>query len=179
MKFEVDTKAVDQFLELAPKKTSVAILRAIKRGTMAARTEAARVVSKDMGLAVGVVRKAVKMTPPEAVVVTGVLRINLLRIPLMKFGARGPQPSRGKGRGVSYKAGGGRKTIPDAFITSTPTGHTGVFKRKKTSRLPITQLFGPSAGRVADLHREQIAARGSAVAEAELDRQLNRIFGVK
>lgn len=177
--FKVDTKQVDQFLEAAPKKTSIAVLRSIKRGTMAARTEAARTISKDMGLPVSVVRKAVVMTPPNAQTITGVLRVSLKRIPLIHFKAKGPEPSRGKGRGVSYKAGGGRKVLKSAFIATMPSGHRGVFKREGKKRSPIKQRYGPSMGRVADLHRQTIAARGAEAAEAELDRLLNRIFGIK
>ena len=179
LQFKVDSKQVEAFLELAPKKTSIAVLRAIKRGTMAARTEAARTVSKDMGLAVSVVRKASVMTPPSAQILEGILRVSLRRIPLINFKAKGPEPTRGKGRGVSYRSSGGRKSIKSAFIATMPSGHRGVFKRADRRRMPIKQLYGPSAGRVADLHRKAIAARGAEAAEKELDRLLNRILGIK
>lgn len=179
LQFKVDTKQVDQFLDLAPKKTSVAILRSVKRGTQAARTQAARLVSKDMGLRVSDARKAIEMTPPNAKTVAGTLRASLSRIPLIKFGAKGPRPSRGKGRGVSYRSKGGRKTLRSAFLARMKTGHEGVFKRAGRKRLPIRELFGPSIGRVFDLLRNSILARGVEATQKELDRQLNRIFGVK
>lgn len=179
LEIKADLKQVDQFLELSPKKTSLAVFRAIKRGTEAARTEAARAVSKDMGLKVGVVRKAINLTPPNYESLTGELRASLRRIPRYEFDAKGPNPSRGKGRGVTYRSEGGRKTVPGAFISTMPSGHTGVFKRKGAGRLPIRQLYGPSIGRVFDRYRDRIAQTGSEAAEKELDRQLNRLYGVK
>lgn len=178
LEFGVEKDQVDQFLTLAPKKTSLAVLRAIKRGTMAARTEAARTVSKDMGIGVSVVRKSILMTLPSGGTgAVGILRASLKRIPLFLFKAKGPYPSRGKGRGVTYRKGGGRANIRDAFIAKMPSGHMGVFKRSGRARLPVNQLFGPSIGRVFDLKRKKISQTGAEATEKELDRLLDRIFG--
>lgn len=171
--FKVDTKQVDQFLRLAPKKTSIAVLRSIKRGGQAAKTEAARTVSKDMGLPVSVVRKMLSFKPPNAETLTAIIRASLRRIPLIKFGAKQAKA------GVSYKAKGGRKKIKSAFISTMPTGHVGVFKRAGKGRLPIGERYGPSVGHVMSEHREKIAGHGWTVAEKEFQRQLDRIFGVK
>ncbi len=179
MKFTVEDKSVEKFLDVAPKKTSIAVVRAVNRGTTAARTFAARTVSKDMGLAVGVVKKNIDMQKASSKTeARGILRASLRRIPLINFGARGPEPSRGRGRGVSYKIGGGRKRIKSGFITDVGSGHRGVFKRAGLDRLPIREKFGPSIGRVFDLHRAPISETGAAVAEKELDRLLNRILGL-
>ncbi|MCP4200651.1 MAG: hypothetical protein GY769_01795 [bacterium] len=178
LEFGVEKDQVDQFLTLAPKKTSLAVLRSVKRGTMAARTVAARTVSKDMGIAVSVVRKSIVMTTPSGKTgAVGILRASLKRIPLYLFKARGPFPSRGKGRGVTYRKGGGRANIRDAFIAKMPSGHMGVFKRSGRARLPVKQLFGPSIGRVFDLKRKAIMEAGAEAGEKELDRLLDRIFG--
>lgn len=179
LQFTLDTSKVDDFLDLAPKKTSLAVLRAVKRGGMAAHTAAARVVSRDIRLKVGTVKKAISLTPPNARTLTATLAAGLKRIPLIKLGAKGPIPSKGKGRGVSYrsKLGSGRLTF--AFIATMESGHTGVFKRKGRTRLHIQELFGASIGRVFDIHRKQIAGKGADVAGKELSRLLDRTFGVK
>jgi hypothetical protein len=83
------------------------------------------------------------------------LKASLKRIPLFDFGAKGPVPSRGKGRGVTVKG----KRYPHAFIATVGSGrHTGVFQRRPganrrgpaphRSQLPIYELFGRSIGRV-------------------------------
>lgn len=189
LEFSFDSKSVDEFLELAPKKTALAILRSVKRGTTAAGTKAARVVASDMALKVGDARKAIRIVPPNYETLTGEVRAKLKRIPLIKFNARGPQPSRGKGRGVSYRAEGTRKTISSAFIETMPGGHQGVFKRAPGrsrrggpphhSELPIRELFGPSVGHVFHRHRDEIEKHGLDVTQREINRQLDLILGVR
>ncbi|MGI0149487.1 MAG: phage tail protein, partial [Thermoplasmata archaeon] len=122
---------VGVFLEAFPKETGKAILRALKRGTTSAATHANRVVSAEMGLKVGDVRKRIRVVEPRGETLTGEVRGSLKRIPLIEFGARGPEPSRGRGGGVSYRIGsGGRGRHPHAFIT-TVGSHRGVFGRKR------------------------------------------------
>lgn len=173
---EIDSKKVDAALENSPKKTGIALLRALKRGTKAANTLAARLVAKDMGLKVSDVRTRIRLKEPTAQTLSGKLGANLKRIPLIKFGARGPEPSRGRGRGVTYRGKSGRSRHPRAFI-ATMGGHRGVFERKGTARLPIRQLYGASIGHVFAQHRGEILARGEEQVMKELDHQLDRIFG--
>jgi hypothetical protein len=173
----VDDKRLIEFLEAAPQRTSLGVLRALKRGTAAAKTHAGRVVAKDMGLKVSDVKNAIRVVEPTAQTLTGELRADLKRIPLIKFGATGPRPSRGKGKGVTYKAQGGKKRLPSGFIARLSGGHEGVFKRVGHPRTPITQLFGPSIGRVFGAHAQEIMARGQEQFDAELAHQLDRITG--
>jgi len=126
--------------------------RTLKRTATAAKTFMVRRVAKDMGLTQTPVNKAVTMRVRES---DGVIQIIATgsQIPLINFKARGPYPSRGKGRGVSYDVGQGRKTIPNAFIAVVGSGgHRGVFVRKRQSRLPIQERFGPSVAPVFANH---------------------------
>lgn len=88
------------------------------------------------------------------------------RKPLIKFGAKQ------KRRGVSYRIekGGKRTTLPGVFLAEMPvggktgqaldfirtgqSGHVGVFKRRGKSRLPISELDGPSIPAVYQHHGE-------------------------
>lgn len=169
----VDSKRVSAALEAAPRKTGIALLRALKRGTKAAGTHSNRVVAKDMGIKVSDVRKRIRLEPPNARTLTGTLHASLKRIPLIKFAARSTRS------GVTYRGKGGRSRRPHAFIATMPSG-TGVFKRKEgAGRFPVRQLYGASIGRVFDEHRKEIMARGEAQVLAELDHQLDRIFGAR
>ena len=61
---------------------------------------------------------------------------------LVKFGSARQTK---KGVNVTVKKGG-RQSIKSAFITEVGKGrHRGVFKREGKARLPIKELFGPSA----------------------------------
>lgn len=56
-------------------------------------------------------------------------------IPLYKLGARQTR------KGVSVKL---RGSYRHAFIATMASGHTGVFRRDGSARIPISELFGPN-----------------------------------
>lgn len=138
---------------LSPDKVNAASARALNRAATSALAAIDGSVAKDLKLTVGDVRSQIEIIPatPERLIV----RVAPARkqIPLVKFGARGPQPSRGRGK-VTADTGQGRKTYEGAFIATMKSGHRGVFRRvgggMRKSRgawsmnLPIVELKGPS-----------------------------------
>ncbi len=176
---EMDAKAMLGAIDRAPAKAGRAIVRSVKRGTMAGKTLMARLVAKDMGFKVGDVKNQIISRDPRAndPVPTGELRASLKRIPLIKFRAQGPEPSRGQGRGVSHKVQGGRKRLPEAFIATVGGQHKGVFMRRGTRRLPIRELFGPSIGRVFVKHQKQVTDRAQEQVSKELKHNLQFLLG--
>lgn len=173
-------EAVQAHLAATPKDVVKATIRAINAALGQGNTLMARLVATDTGLKVSDVKKRMYVVQASYTTPTGKLATkSLSRIPLMVFGATGPVPSRGKGRGVTARIGGSRKTYPHAFIAGVTTGHewvvhTGVFVRVGRTRLPIKQLYGPSLGHVFVKQRPQVGARMAAVFDAELERQLQR-----
>lgn len=168
------TPAIIDDFDAYPPKAQRSIVRAINRGILAARTQISRDVARDSGLKVGVVRSAIRQRNatlglPQARLATG-----LNRIPLVDFGARGPEPSRGRGRGVTYKIGsGGRGRLNSAFLATMKSGHRGVFRRVGTKRLGIIELYGPSLGQVFAKYRAAALERGLEVFISTLDHELD------
>jgi hypothetical protein len=129
-----------------------------------------RVVAGDLGVKQGVVKDRIRVELANPDRLRARLYANAKRIPLIDFGAKGPEPSRGRGRGVTVKTGGSRKTIPDAFIATMRSGHRGVFQRVGEggrrgprpghSQLPIRELFGPSIWQVFKKYENVGLARG-------------------
>jgi hypothetical protein len=106
-------------------------------------------IGKDTGLPAKRIKEEIKTQPlgPTGAP-TGIrLEVSGRRLPLIDFRARGPEPSRGRGRGVSYRLPGGRGRAPHAFIT-TLAGRRGVFRRRTENRIPLEELHGPSLVRV-------------------------------
>jgi hypothetical protein len=145
----------------------------------------AKMIAGDTGLKSGDVKKAMTLREATPSVHQASLEASVKRIPLIAFGARGPEPSRGKGRGVSYRAqgGSGRSVIPSGFIATMGTGHRGVFVRAGKSRsrkglpspspgLPIQEKFGPSIGLVFDKFYEQGQARAVESFQENLEHEL-------
>jgi len=147
-------------LALADLKHGVprATTRAINRTLTTVRAAAGREVAADLGVPVRQVTAAMVITKARFTTLRGVISVTGRRIPLINLKATGPEPSRGKGQGVSYSLGGQRRRIGSAFIATLRSGHRGVFRRIGTSarrsrgawspNLPIVELKGPSIPRV-------------------------------
>lgn len=127
----------------------VAINRALRRTSTTVRAYMAREVGSDLGLRIGRVKDEIKIAVDD-LHLDATLTITGRRIPLIEFKARGPEPSRGKGTGVSYRIGANSGRIRRGFIATMRTGHRGVFERADKAgrpllpRLPIQEKFGPS-----------------------------------
>lgn len=161
-----------------PRRAQQAIVRALKRGGTAADTYMSRAVAADMGLKVGDVKKTFRRRQPTLEKPEFTVGAGFKRVPLMNFSARGPVPSRGKGRGVSYRMGAGnsRNRLPNAFIARMRSGHAGVFVRVSKRRLGIRELFGPSLGKVFAKYRQAATERGYEVMRSTLEHDLDRIL---
>lgn len=161
--------------QVFPPRAQRAIVRALNRAIASARTLVVREVARDIGLKVSDVRAATPQsqatsTRPEARIWT-----NLKRIPLIKFSARGPEPSRGRGRGVTYRIGAGRSRgrVDRGFIATMASGHRGVFQRRGPGRLPVVELRGPSLGHIFAKHRAAGLAKAVESFESNLDHEID------
>lgn len=123
------------------------IVRALNRAGVSTQTAMVREVARDMGIKQADVKKAMRVTNAREGHFEATVSATGARMPLIAFGAKGPEPSRGKGRGVTARMQGARKRYPHAFIARMRSGHRGVFQRTSIPggpRLPIRELFGPS-----------------------------------
>lgn len=142
------------------KRPGKVLARALNRSIDSGKTAAIREVAADMGLKSSDVRELVKVKKATAENLTATIYASARRVPLIKFGARGKEPSRGKGPGVRAKLKGGAGTYPNAFIATVGNGHRGVFQRKAgAGRLPMRELYGPSVYQAFQKHQAAAAAR--------------------
>lgn len=152
-------------------RVAKAAIRAMNRGINSARTLMVRELARETGLKSGTVREAVPVREATASRLEARLAASLKRIPLVDFNARGPLPSRGRGR-LTYRIGPRRNRVPSAFLAVMKSGHKGVFKRKGKGRLPIQELFGPSLGHIFAKHRAAALARAQEIFEKNFDHEL-------
>lgn len=155
---EGDQAIVADFTD-APRRVTIASVRALNRAIASGRTVMVREIARDTGLRSMDVRNALPLREATFNNPSAQFGAKLKRIPLIEFNARGPEPSRGRGRGVSYRLAGGRGRHPNAFIATMATRHRGVFVRIGKARLSIRELFGPSLGRVFRKYRPLGLAR--------------------
>lgn len=173
------TPAIIEDFDAYPSKAQKVIVRALNRGIVAARTQIVRDVARDSGLKSGAVKNAISERKATLGSPKARLGAGLARIPLIQFGARGPEPSRGRGR-VTYRIGTApRRGGEGFFIATMKSGHRGVFKRagrpskSDPKREAITEKFGPSLGRVFAKYRAAALARGADMFMTTLDRELD------
>ncbi len=153
------------------KKAPVAQMRALNRSITSANVVMVRAIAGDLGVKQGVVKDRIRVEAATPERLRARLYANAKRIPLIELGAKGPEPSRGRGRGVTVKGAGGRRAIANAFIATMRSGHRGVFQRvagssgrhgppPHRSQLPIRELFGPSIWKVFGKFEALGLARG-------------------
>jgi len=116
--------------------------RGLNRTATQARTKTARMISKEAGLKVKDARERITLKRASYRHWRSSIKISRRRIPLLRFSARQTK------KGVTYKRGRERVLIRHAFLATMSSGHTGVFKRKFSRRLPVSELKGPSPGQV-------------------------------
>ena len=116
--------------------------RGLNRTATSARTATSRMLAGEASLKISDVRKRITLKKATYHRWRAGIKISRRRIPLISFGARQTK------KGITYKKAGERVLIRHAFKATMKSGHTGVFRRMAGSRLPITELKGPSMGQV-------------------------------
>jgi hypothetical protein len=157
--FSIDVGDLAAQLRETGRQAPIILARALNRAQASGKTATVRAVAADTGLTRKYIEREIKVDKANRTQLRATVEIVGSRIPLIAFGARGPEPSRGRGRGVSYRLPTGRGRIREAFITAVEArrthemaaafigpalGHRGVFKRRTKRRFPITELRGPS-----------------------------------
>lgn len=171
--FDLEIKALQKDLEQLGRQAPIVMARALNRAAVSGQTAMVKAVATDTGLAQKNIKREIRIDKATRTTPTVALEIQGRRIPLIAFQARGPEPSRGRGRGVRYSQKGGlRGHIPNAFIATMESGHRGVFVRSKKNfmkdrpkRHAIDEKFGPSLPHVFEkfLPQFQAAAQESLV----------------
>lgn len=149
------------------KKAPIAQARALNRAGVSANAAILSAVSAETELKISTLRERINVGRPATPEHRSIrVYASTKGIPLIQFKARGPQPSRGRGRGVTAQIQGGSVTFPRAFIATMKNGRRGVFERGNKAnpigraRLPITEKYGPSVYLVAVRYRNVGIARG-------------------
>ena|SRR3990172_2558910 len=161
-RFAFDLGTLKRDLEALGAQAPLVMARALNRAILSGQTAMVKTIGADTGIAAKNIKREIRIDKAQRTRPVAAIEIVGRRIPLIAFSARGPEPSRGRGRGVSYRLPGGRGRISNAFIATMKSGHRGVFRRKPGARrhgepptrpqLPIFELRGPSIPHVFEKH---------------------------
>jgi Prophage minor tail protein Z (GPZ) len=191
MALRFDSHQAELNLRRMEVETPAIVARALNRAMSSTRVFMRRKVANDIGLTQTVVEKDYRVFPARADNLKASLEVRGKRIPLIKFGATGPLPTRGRPPYVTAKIGGARTVYGPTAGQATPfkaklqSGHIGVFRRfplpsMRLSRgawgknLPIVELRGPSLVRVFTKFIQDGLEYGEAQVVANLEREMVR-----
>lgn len=166
IRMSVDTTAVHNSLVALKTEAPLAIARAINRTANSVKTVMTRAVAGSLRVKQAYVRERIKVRLATRQELSAAISASAQPIPLIAQGARGPEPSRGQGRGVT--ANTATRRYPHAFIATMPSGHRGVFQREGKARLKITELRSASVAAVF-IHHERA---GQVRADEQLPKNL-------
>jgi hypothetical protein len=149
---EITSETIDRVEKLlagVPKGAERALAAAMNRGLSKISTGAARNVREVYAVQSSALSDATKINSKKASSgnLAGYVAFSGVKIPLYKFKVTPLYHNTGKlVKGGLMKGGGA--TFEDAFIATMKSGHTGVFERTISSRLPIEEKMGLSAAQM-------------------------------
>lgn len=157
----VDTRELDAALAaLGRPQLDVAVAKALADTAKNAMVKAVSLIARRTGLRSATVRPKIMTDYVRVGDYATHIRSSRRPIPLIDFPG-----TRQTATGVATRAWGKPQVLRSAFIATMPTGHRGVFRRSRRTRLPIRELWGPhihgtfATPEIAVLLRDVISGR--------------------
>ncbi len=176
MRIELKTNAKQIAAQVALDSAEfrTATMRSLNRAADGTKTDATRKIRETYNVQLKTlqpafyVRKATRDTLVAVVGASG--------RPLRLFGFSARQTKAGVS--VSVRRGS-RKTLRGAFIARMPSGHTGVFMRRGSKRLPIDEKYTVSVPGMLGAKQIEAALRAAAVSRFEkaMDQNVRYLVG--
>lgn len=175
---------VNELLAGVPKGAERAYSSAINRGLSKVKTTALKSAKEVYAVQSSALTAAANTQVQKASTgnLAGYVRFAGYKIPLYKFRVTPKKPGSKRLVRAGVKKGGGA-VFESAFIAAMKNGHTGVFERDGTKRLPVSELMGLSAAQmvgettVSEKVQEEAQRLVDARLEHEIDRLLNKYGG--
>ena len=100
------------------------------------------------------------------------------KIPLYRFNVSPTLPVQHATVSAAVMKDNGRTPFEQAFIAKMKSGHTGMFERDGTARLPITEFMGPSTAQMAanSVVLEQVEEKAQTVVNNRIEHEITRIL---
>ena len=100
------------------------------------------------------------------------------KIPLYRFNVSPTIPIQRATVSAAVLAGNGRTPFQDAFIARMQSGHTGMFERDGSKRLPISEFMGPSTAQMAgnSIVLADVEEKAQEVINKRVEHEITRIL---
>lgn len=99
-------------------------------------------------------------------------------LPLYRFNVSPTIPIQRATVSAAVLAGNGRTPFQDAFIARMQSGHTGMFERDGSKRLPISEFMGPSTAQMAgnSIVLADVEEKAQEVINKRVEHEITRIL---
>lgn len=100
------------------------------------------------------------------------------KIPLYRFNVSPTIPIQRATVSAAVLAGNGRTPFQDAFIARMQSGHTDMFERDGSKRLPISEFMGPSTAQMAgnSIVLADVEEKAQEVINKRVEHEITRIL---
>lgn len=171
---------VNLILSGVPKGAEKAMASVIRRANNTVRSEALKGITSVYAITRQNVRAdtTIKVRTQKADGgVVGMVSFAGYKIPLYRFNVS-PTSLSSATVSAAVLAESGRTPFAHAFIAKMKSGHTGMFERNGTGRLPITEFMGPSAAQMAanSVVVEQVEEKAQEVINKRIEHEITRIL---
>ncbi|MEY8517186.1 phage tail protein [Lachnospiraceae bacterium 29-84] len=179
---EVSAEAIERvecILAGVPKGAERALSNAINRGLSRVKTGATKRVKEVYTVQSSAINEATntKIQKASTGKLAGYIHFSGCKIPLYKFKVTPKAPGVKKQVTAAVKKGGGT-AFENAFIAQMKSGHTGVFERETSKRLPVEEKMGLAmAQMVGNLNvMTEIEKEAQEVINERLEHEIERIL---
>ena len=170
---------VERILAGVPKGAERALSNAINRGLSRVKTGATKRVKEVYTVQSSAINEATNTKIQKASTgnLAGYINFSDCKIPLYKFKVTPKAPGVKKQVTAAVKKGGGT-AFENAFIAQMKSGHTGVFERETSKRLPIEEKMGLAmAQMVGNLNvMTEIEKEAQEVVNERIGHEIERIL---
>lgn len=179
---EISTENMERaqtLLASIPKGAERAFSNAINRGLSHTKTQSFKQVRQVYAVKQGDLNAATNTRIQKASTgnLAGYISFSGVKIPLYKFSVSPKAPGTGKKVKAGVMKGGGA-VFEDAFIARMSNGHTGIFERVTSKRLPIEEKMGLSASQMIANAAviEEIEKEAQEKVDERLEHEISRIL---
>ena len=172
---------VELILSNVPKGAEKAVTSVIQRANSTVRSETVKGIAGVYAISKQNIRAetTIKVRTQKADGgVVGTVSFAGYKIPLYRFNVSPTLPVQRATVSAAVMKDSGRTPFAEAFIAKMKSGHTGMFERDGTRRLPITEFMGPSTAQMAgnSIVLEQVEEKAQEVINKRIEHEITRIL---
>ncbi|WP_168464788.1 phage tail protein [Wolbachia endosymbiont of Ctenocephalides felis wCfeT] len=157
---------VIQDVNASKAKVESAAMKALNKTALWLKVQASKEISQEKQIKQSLIRKRLRIIKASKSSVNALVKASLYGIKVGKLGSM---------RQTMIGAKVGSRMFQGAFIATMKSGHTGIFKRRGRTSLPIDEILLPLEPEASKIIKELVTQEVEKVFEKFFHRELNYI----